>query len=55
MLVLEEEGIDSLVAAIASHNHDDHIGGMDAVLSDYPVGLVSHQRSTTRELQRAIR
>lgn len=36
--VLAEEGIDSLVAAIASHNHDDHIGGMDAVLADYPVG-----------------
>lgn len=34
---LEEEGIDSLVAAIVSHNHDDHIGGMDAVLYSYPV------------------
>jgi len=28
VLYLEEQGIDSLVAAIASHNHDDHIGGM---------------------------
>jgi beta-lactamase superfamily II metal-dependent hydrolase len=36
---LEEEGIDSLVAAIVSHNHDDHIGGMDAVLYSYPVAL----------------
>ena len=36
---LEEEGVDSLVAAIVSHNHDDHIGGMDAVLYSYPVGL----------------
>ena len=36
--VLEELGIDSLVAAITSHNHDDHLGGMDAVLADYPVG-----------------
>lgn len=36
---LEEEGIDSLVAAIVSHNHDDHIGGMDAVLYSYPVRL----------------
>lgn len=34
---LEEEGVDSLVAAIASHNHEDHIGGMDAVLADWPV------------------
>jgi competence protein ComEC len=36
---LEDEGVDSLVAAIASHNHDDHIGGMDAVLYSYPVSL----------------
>lgn len=34
---LEEEGVDSLVAAIASHNHADHIGGMDAVLDSWPV------------------
>ncbi|MDZ4865483.1 MAG: MBL fold metallo-hydrolase [Gemmatimonadota bacterium] len=38
VLVLEDLGIDSLVAAVASHNHDDHIGGMDAVLADFPVG-----------------
>jgi len=36
---LEEQGVDSLVAAIVSHNHDDHIGGMDAVLASYPVAL----------------
>lgn len=36
ILDLQQLGIDSLVAAIASHNHDDHIGGMDAVLSDFP-------------------
>ena len=38
VLVLTEYGVDSLVAAIASHNHDDHIGGMKAVLADFPVG-----------------
>ncbi len=36
ILVLAEQGVDSLVAAIASHNHQDHIGGMDAVLADIP-------------------
>ena len=36
--ILEEQGIDSLASTIVSHNHADHIGGMDAVLSDYPVG-----------------
>jgi beta-lactamase superfamily II metal-dependent hydrolase len=39
VLWLEELGVDSLVAAIGSHNHQDHIGGMDAVLADYPVGM----------------
>lgn len=38
VLWLEELGVDSLVAVIASHNHADHIGGMPAVLSDFPVG-----------------
>ena len=38
VLVLQDLGVDTLVAAIASHNHDDHIGGMDAVLADWPVG-----------------
>ena len=38
VLWLEELGIDSLAAAIGSHNHDDHVGGMDAVLADVPVG-----------------
>jgi beta-lactamase superfamily II metal-dependent hydrolase len=37
VLYLEAEGVDSLVAAIASHNHADHIGGMDAVLESWPV------------------
>ncbi len=45
LLVLAEQGVDSLVAAIGSHNHDDHIGGMDAVLSSVPVGqyLFNHR------------
>lgn len=38
VLVLEEQGVDSLVAAVASHNHDDHIGGMDAVLYRRMIG-----------------
>ena len=38
VLVLREYGVDSLVAAIASHNHQDHIGGMDAVIADFPIG-----------------
>lgn len=30
-------GVDSLSLAIATHNHSDHIGGMDAVLAAIPV------------------
>jgi beta-lactamase superfamily II metal-dependent hydrolase len=38
ILDLADYGVASLVAAIASHNHDDHIGGMDAVVADIPIG-----------------
>jgi competence protein ComEC len=38
VLVLADYQVDSLVAAIASHNHDDHIGGMVAVVADIPIG-----------------
>ena len=37
VLWLEDLGVDTLLAVIASHNHADHIGGMPAVLSDHPV------------------
>ena len=30
-------GVDSLSLAVASHNHSDHIGGMDVVLANLPV------------------
>ena len=33
---LEERGVRSLYAVIASHPHSDHIGGMAAVLSAFP-------------------
>jgi beta-lactamase superfamily II metal-dependent hydrolase len=32
-------GVDSLDLAVATHNHSDHIGGMDAVLASIPVRL----------------
>lgn len=37
VLWLEDLGVDTLLAVIASHNHADHIGGMPAVLSDHLV------------------
>ena len=55
VLVLSEYGIDTLLAAIASHNHDDHIGGMDAVIADYPIGVyVSNGRAPSNANARAV-
>jgi len=36
---LDELGVDHVNLLIASHNHLDHIGGMDAVIDSLPVGL----------------
>lgn len=54
VLVLEEQGVDSLVAAIASHNHDDHVGGMDAVLWSVPVQryLYNRRQAATENARR---
>lgn len=35
--VLRALGVDTIYLAVASHNHDDHIGGLDAVLQAFPV------------------
>jgi competence protein ComEC len=37
--ILDELDVDRLHLAIASHNHRDHIGGMDYVLDSIPVAL----------------
>jgi len=35
--ILRALGVDTIDLAVASHNHDDHIGGLDAVLQAFPV------------------
>jgi beta-lactamase superfamily II metal-dependent hydrolase len=37
--MLRGRGVSSLDAAVASHGHADHIGGYQAVLSSFPVGV----------------
>jgi competence protein ComEC len=37
--VLDSLGVDHINLLIATHNHIDHIGGMDAVIDSVPVGL----------------
>ena len=36
---LKEQGVEYLDYVIATHPHIDHIGGMDAVLETFPVGI----------------
>ncbi len=55
---LRVAGVDHIDLAVASHNHSDHIGGMDAVLDSLPVrtyldnGYPATTRIQTRVLQR---
>jgi len=37
---LREQGVSSLALVVATHPHEDHIGGLLAVLNDFPVGQV---------------
>jgi beta-lactamase superfamily II metal-dependent hydrolase len=37
--ILRALGVDTIDLAVASHNHDDHIGGLDAVLQAFPVRI----------------
>jgi len=35
---VKKEGITSLDYVVATHPHEDHIGGMDEILNDFPIG-----------------
>jgi beta-lactamase superfamily II metal-dependent hydrolase len=48
-------GVDSLALAVASHNHSDHIGGMDAVLDSFAVAnYLDNGRPANTRIQRAV-
>jgi len=53
---LRSLGVDSLSLAIASHNHVDHIGGFESVLSSFPVRYYMDNGfpATTRTQQRVL-
>ena len=52
---LQALGVDTLDLVVASHNHDDHIGGMDAVLRAFPVrGYLDNGHPANTRIQRTV-
>ncbi len=52
---LRELRVDSIDLMIASHNHADHIGGMDAVLDSFPVlAFLDNGHPTTTRIQERV-
>lgn len=56
---LHEQGVDQLEYVIGTHPHSDHIGGMDDVLINFPVGRaifppVSHDTRAFENLEAAL-
>lgn len=52
---LQALGVDTIDLAVASHNHDDHIGGMDAVLRTFLVrAYVDNGHPATTRIQRTV-
>ena len=52
---LRSLGVDTIDLAVASHNHDDHIGGMDVVLRTFPVReYVDNGHPANTRIQRTV-
>ena len=56
---LKSQGVSSLDVVVATHPHEDHIGGMVSVLDSFPVGLYvdngeTHTTSTYENLMKTL-
>ena len=52
--MLEADGVDSLGAAIATHDQSDHVGGIEELLGEVPVGRLVYARLGRELLARAV-
>jgi len=44
---LHDQKVERLEAVVATHAHEDHIGAMDSIITDFPVGQVWFPRQVT--------